>query len=674
MPKFNVADKPTLDELYERMLHKGQYIGTEVGVNIPYALPYRFYNGSAVVLNDEIHILGGDYSTAPEISRRSHYKWDGLKWTSVSTIPFDFYHGSAVVFNNEIHIIGGNSSGQYHYKWDGINWISVSKPPISLVRGEAIVYNGQIRVCGTTSSSSYYAYSYIFDEKTITWNRTTNVSYNFYDAGLVEYQGYLYALGGGGSNTAFRRCTGLRWENVKDDAAKDILIPFNFVNGRAIVYKDKIHLLGSSSAAATYVYHYTWDGTTWTKLANLPYNFYNGDAVIYRDKIHILGSSDTTSVPKHKYHYQYDEKTDTWTNTSGDQASAPGSEFFSPGARAIVYNNAIHMFYKTSHFKFTKTGQYEMVSHLPFNFDGGSVVIFNNQIHLIGSAKNSNGFNTTTINHWRLPDETVDTWEPVATLPYDFYQGSAVVWDNKIHLLGGTHINNDGTVDVTTYVKKHFIFDGTTWNESTLALPYEFYHGTALVFNNEIHIFGSEHSSHYKKHYKFNGAAWVSVSTLPYNFYGGCVTIFNNELNLFSGYTAAKNATPSANHYKYDNIAKTWSSTIISLLPYAFGDGFSVEYQNSIHSFSKNINATDTIPVYNHHKFIGAAWIDTYTNTMKYKEYFLPKGCLIQCNPKNTNILGDVTYDEELQLYIVNSTSKIQIEALNDEGYLYNIL
>ena len=44
MPKFNVADKPTLDEIYERLLHKGQYIGADVGINTEYMLPYNFYS------------------------------------------------------------------------------------------------------------------------------------------------------------------------------------------------------------------------------------------------------------------------------------------------------------------------------------------------------------------------------------------------------------------------------------------------------------------------------------------------------------------------------------------------------------------------------------------------------------------------------------------------------
>jgi hypothetical protein len=41
-----------------------------------------------------------------------------------STLPYDFYEGSAVVYNNEIHILGSQASGNQtkHYKWNGNSW------------------------------------------------------------------------------------------------------------------------------------------------------------------------------------------------------------------------------------------------------------------------------------------------------------------------------------------------------------------------------------------------------------------------------------------------------------------------------------------------------------------------------------------------------------------------
>ena len=70
-------------------------------------LPYGFSSGSAVVYNNDIHILGGGNAS---IAQTNHYKFNGSSWESVSTLPYGFAYGSAVVYNNDIHILGNNSS------------------------------------------------------------------------------------------------------------------------------------------------------------------------------------------------------------------------------------------------------------------------------------------------------------------------------------------------------------------------------------------------------------------------------------------------------------------------------------------------------------------------------------------------------------------------------------
>ena len=56
--------------------------------------------------------MGSDYGEGSY--RTKHYKYDGSTWTNVSTLPYSFYWGSAVVLNNEIHILGGGDSSSGH--------------------------------------------------------------------------------------------------------------------------------------------------------------------------------------------------------------------------------------------------------------------------------------------------------------------------------------------------------------------------------------------------------------------------------------------------------------------------------------------------------------------------------------------------------------------------------
>lgn len=107
-------------------LHIGKYVDEQVNGCVSVStLPYGFSGGSAVVLNNELHILGSSGS------RTNHYKYNGTSWGSVSTLPYDFYNGSAVVYHSEIHILSSGNSSYYtsHYKYDGNSWVNVSTLP-----------------------------------------------------------------------------------------------------------------------------------------------------------------------------------------------------------------------------------------------------------------------------------------------------------------------------------------------------------------------------------------------------------------------------------------------------------------------------------------------------------------------------------------------------------------
>ena len=159
------------------------------------------------------------------------------------------------------------------------------------------------------------------------------------------------------------------------------------------------------------------------------------------------------------------------------------------------------------------------VSTLPYYFHNGSAVVLNNEIHILGSSDDS-----TYTKHYKYNGTS---WESVSTLPYYFYEGSAVVLNNEIHILGSGYSNSSGT---HSYAKYHYKYDGTSW-ESVSTLPYNFYNGSAVVLNNEIHILGSYDSSNHTKHYKFNGSSWVNVSTLPFEFRNGFAVVLNGEIH-----------------------------------------------------------------------------------------------------------------------------------------------
>ena len=140
----------------------------------PSTPPYDFKWGSVVVLNGQIHLLGG--GTKDNSTTKNHYKWNGSSWSSVSTLPFPFTQGSAVVLNGEIHILGGSGYDgtsysvqpykQSHYKWNGSTWTQASILPYPFTISSAVVWNStasdEIVLLGT-NESGYRNYDAQYD-------------------------------------------------------------------------------------------------------------------------------------------------------------------------------------------------------------------------------------------------------------------------------------------------------------------------------------------------------------------------------------------------------------------------------------------------------------------------------------------------------------------------------
>ena len=196
------------------------------------SLLYISYDGSAVVLNHEIHIMGSSNQTG---YRTKHCKYDGSSWVEVSTLPYAFPSGSAVVYNNEIHILGGSSNNTAHYKWNGSRWTSMSTLPYAFASGSAVVFNNEIHI-----------------------------------------------LGGNENGHAHYKWDGTSWSEVST-------LPYGFNNNNsAVIHRDEIHILGSTNWSDGLRSHYKYDGSSWVEVSTLPVDFSNGSAVVYDDEIHIM--------------------------------------------------------------------------------------------------------------------------------------------------------------------------------------------------------------------------------------------------------------------------------------------------------------------------------------------------------------------------------------------------
>ena len=462
-----------------------------------------------VVLNNEIHVIGV-YNSSSKLYD-GHYKLEGSTWTIVSTIPYDFKQSSAVVLNNEIHIIGSRTSGNgtKHYKWNGSTWVSVSTLPYNFWGGCAAVLNNEIHIM--CNSERYRNRHY-------KWN-------------------------------------GSSWSLVST-------IPITYADSNSIViYNGEIHVVGSVSGTSdsNYVNHYKWNGSSWVSVSTLPYGSNSQYIIVYNGYIYLSASANKT----YKF-YKFDGKSWSFPKT----IYSPYSKIFAVKSSVVVFNDKINILGGTSHELYststeegnryyTRTikqhyewdgNKWNKVSELPNTFYGGSAVVLNSEIHVLGVYKQYYGM----YDHYKW-DGT--SWSLVSTLPYEFQNGSAVVFNGEIHILGGS----SGST-------KHYKWNGSSWTEVS-TLPYNVYR-CAVVLNNEIHIIYST------RHYKWNGSEWTKLSNLPAGFTSGSAIVFNGEIHLLGG-----NASPYTQHYKWNG--SEWTS--VSILPHKTEKMDAVIYKGKIH-------------------------------------------------------------------------------------------
>lgn len=242
-------------------------------------LPYNFKEGSAVVYNNEIHLLGGS-TTGTE---NNHYKWDGLRWVSVSTLPYIFYWGSAVVYNGEIHILGSEDDNCHynHYKWDGTSWTQVSTLPRWFYEGSAVVYNNEIHIIGGQGYTRYHN-----KWNGTSWTELSRLPVTFIWGSAVIYDNAIHCLGADNQLSQYK-WDGTSWSLVS-------ALPYDFSEGSAVVLNNAVHMLGGNPYKTK---HSVWNGSAWSSLSDLPIQFYDGDAVIYNGEIHIFTGTN---------HYKWD--------------------------------------------------------------------------------------------------------------------------------------------------------------------------------------------------------------------------------------------------------------------------------------------------------------------------------------------------------------------------------
>lgn len=216
---------------------------------------------------------------------------------------------------------------------------------------------------------------------------------------------------------------------------------------------------------------------------------------------------------------------------------------------AVVYNNEIHIFTPSSHYKWngvtwTPASTFSMTST-------DCAVVYHDEIHVFGNSAHRKWDGT----EWTIMPTVIGS---------DMTGSCAVVYDDKIHIIGSS---------TEAYSKYHFIWDGETWVKNTMS--YSTSYSAVTVYDNAIHLIGTYNSTTY--HYVYDGSSWSS-SVKPSGLRSGSTAVtFDDKLYLFGG---------GGTYYNSD--CYTWDGTEWTKqenLTYCTQSGIAVVYRGEIYCF-----------------------------------------------------------------------------------------
>lgn len=339
-------------------------------------LPFHFYYGGCVVFQNKIHIFGGANNTGMTSWKNLHYSYPH-ETTITTTNPTtgETIQQTEMIWKEETAVLQ-HAKGCFGFTCDDEN-IYIMGGMYDTTSSNVTNYR--------TFQKMHYATDPVTGEKNMVSEILPNMpaARRYLQAKISPYDGNLYVFGGnntsgssgGNQKTLYKyyinECTDINgnqlqntWEIIKPidntidnyfstdcnknkwEFADEIPQSLQMRDGAAVVYQDKIYLIGGSASPTVYC---TWDetrgysptetisdsdGTTFESSYN------ENSAIVHNGKLHVLGSNGKDK----KIHIIYDEENNIWEEYKNDSGTAVKMPYnFSYGA-ALSYKGTIHIF------------------------------------------------------------------------------------------------------------------------------------------------------------------------------------------------------------------------------------------------------------------------------------------------------------------------------------------
>lgn len=380
------------------------YYGLDFVCDLPFMID--IHETAITEFKGELHLLGGR-----GFRSRMHYKLDEGVWKVASTLPYDVCHGKAISFNDELHLIGGGTN-YYGYDYDADKFLNTH---------------------------------YKWDGET--WTKASDLPYVARGAVLFVAGKVLHLAGG------------MTIES-EDNSKK----------------------------------HYTWDGDVWSVSTDLPMGRYNSSAVTISESITYIAGG---NIPGGN------TKLNSVIIWNGSSFITMGSTIPQDGyndcGACITHDNQNAPFLVGN--RFYKIVDNQWSAQFSFgSFNDGTSAVLGDELHVFNSSK-----------HYRFSENTEGIWETLPNNKYNAIGASAVTMDDGIHILGAAS---------ESYADYHYLWDGKEWQTQS-NLPNKLVNGTAVVYKGRLHIIGgSVMNNAAYNHYMLIDKRWVPVSKTPHGVLG----------------------------------------------------------------------------------------------------------------------------------------------------------
>ena len=301
---------------------------------------------------------------------------------------------------------------------------------------------------------------------------------------------------------------------------------------------------------------------TWGTAKSQPTGTHEINGEVVNNKLYIFGGHDINKRPTYwtstKRAYTYDPVTNNWSAIA-DLPQLPNGTGFGGVTNEGLTNDGSCIYFAGGYISTTTgTGQifatnqvwkydialnnYVRLPDLPRSLAVGQLKYLNGKLHFIGGADLSR---QDVGVHYALDlYNQAAGWKTLAPLINPVNQGGAVVYQNKIYFMGGSHNHDKLAVPQKTLE----VYDETTNKWSQLAdMPVGLDHiaSAVVTFNNRIFVLGGEsaHNVFTKSVFAYSPATntWTIFNQLPVTKSGGVVAVMDGNIYYTGGNFSAVN-------------------------------------------------------------------------------------------------------------------------------------